>query len=411
MADLRLLEIWKAIRKMLGGLKSHDERIKRLEDRRQQSYFPEVPHAGEASVFCSHIFYPVQVTSIGGDASVRKVIGRKMIPSSTGWVVDDEEEDPLEAVMPAGVTDPATTEIVRFDFTGADENNEAMYGYFDRGHLIHFELLADLTPGSTALACPASAVSTIISTFEVADTLNKFAGRARSKYSDPHDVGSRGLAKRRVGGDYQIVAMQPRATLLYGTVTTSVNSTTFYIQNVRVCAPAGGLIIDQDPAGNIRVQNPDNIKLPWTQSVFAQWGPFGAMGSGDYGLVSGSATPELFLATVDSTIGAGASTTTCSSWVALGGSQGAPASGTAVDNPYYFAADAGDTVFVAKGSILTNDYVVVGSLNQEEITVVTDIRVNASSLTLEKKTRTLNVTRVGAESAWTVFHTGTGTCG
>lgn len=48
-----------------------------------------------------------------------------------------------------------------------------------------------------------------------------------------------------------------------------------------------------------------------------------------------------------------------------------------------------------------------GSLTHTEVTVVTDVRVDTTSLTIDVKTRTVKVVEPGTESGWTTIHTGT----
>ncbi len=135
----------------------------------------------------------------------------------------------------------------------------------------HFELKDALTPGGFATAHPLSwdsdasdwAVDTTAAKeFTVHDIWGAFRGRAKDAYTSPHDQGSRGVAIwNGERGIYQIAELTPHALMIRGKLTATLvtTDTTFTIDEdiggVGIMQPTGGLITDQDPAGNITVYN------------------------------------------------------------------------------------------------------------------------------------------------------------
>ncbi len=144
-----------------------------------------------------------------------------------------------------------------------------------------FELKTALTPGELAEAHPATwdGEAWIVNTeedavFDVRDTLGVFRGRARDAYSEPHNLGSRGLARWCSEQDvWRIVELQPHALTIDGKLTDDLATTdsTFEIDNVRVMQPTGAIIVHADPAEPITVNN----KFSWEGDeegyVQAQW--------------------------------------------------------------------------------------------------------------------------------------------
>lgn len=123
----------------------------------------------------------------------------------------------------------------------------------------------DLTPGGSALANLLEDDLTFNENVEITitDRLGHHRGRARNKYSSPHDRGSRYYVKYFADADaWEILGPPDHATHIRGTVTSSSgggdfteSDTTFEIASAQVLVPTGGLICDQDPAGDITIYN------------------------------------------------------------------------------------------------------------------------------------------------------------
>ena len=147
----------------------------------------------------------------------------------------------------------------------------------------HFELKDDHDPGDTSTAywqewdSGDSEWDTTADTdheFEVTDRLEIFRGRKRAKYSSPHDDGSKGVARYcQESGEWEIIRLQPAALLITGLLTAALETTdsTFTIDGVTVMNPTGGLITDQDPAGNITVYNVHDWEGDNNGRVDAAW--------------------------------------------------------------------------------------------------------------------------------------------
>lgn len=132
--------------------------------------------------------------------------------------------------------------------------------------LTYFELSEDLELGGTAAAwklvetadgleLPAVEDREII---VVADSLVQCRGRGKDKFDDPHDDGSRGLARYNAArAKWTIVQIQPPALIIRGLLTADLATTggTFTIDGLSIMQPVGGMMIDQDPADPITVYN------------------------------------------------------------------------------------------------------------------------------------------------------------
>jgi hypothetical protein len=109
---------------------------------------------------------------------------------------------------------------------------------------------------------------------EVWDHLGKFRGRKIDKYGGDHAGGSQGCAEYKWDSNrLEIHVMTPHALLIRGAATSSVTSETddFTIDDVEVMNPVGGIITDQDPAGNITVYNVLDGSCDNTGEVIASW--------------------------------------------------------------------------------------------------------------------------------------------
>lgn len=137
--------------------------------------------------------------------------------------------------------------------------------YVDRGiGRQRFELKDNLpssgsvSAGQQATAHPVDAAGVVDTDvdreFEVYDELGVYRGRAKDKYSSPHDQGSRGVAKWSPDAQkWLIVSMQPHALKIMGVINEPVDDvekadTEFNVDAVYVMQPSGGLITDTDPA-------------------------------------------------------------------------------------------------------------------------------------------------------------------
>lgn len=124
-----------------------------------------------------------------------------------------------------------------------------------------FELKDSLSPGGNATAYLLDyngGYSVTETEFEVYDELGIWRGRKKDEYTSPHDQGSRGYAKwMEESEQWAIVQMQQSAVMIQGSLTADLQSSdsTFTISSAHVIQPIGGIITDQDPAGNITVYN------------------------------------------------------------------------------------------------------------------------------------------------------------
>lgn len=144
-----------------------------------------------------------------------------------------------------------------------------------------FELKTALVPGSPADAHPLDANGDPITdadrVFEVTDPKGIYRGRARNAYASPHNRGSRGEASWNAAtGTWVISYLEPHALAIRGQLTAALADTdaTFTIDNIVVLQPEGAIIVDQDPAGPLTVNNTfthegDNnglARADWNQS-------------------------------------------------------------------------------------------------------------------------------------------------
>jgi len=142
----------------------------------------------------------------------------------------------------------------------------------------NFELYEALTPGGQAEAylrewvphAQEYVTNTDLDTFTVHDVRGVFRGRGRDDYDSPHDTGSIGFCVER-NSRWEIDWLQPHMTLIRGVANTDWTAHTFQIKNITGIQPTGGLIVDQDPAGPMNVDD----EFDWDGSeddlVFAAW--------------------------------------------------------------------------------------------------------------------------------------------
>ena len=142
----------------------------------------------------------------------------------------------------------------------------------------YFELKDDLTPGGSATALlrewnsGTSQYETGTDEFEVYDVFGEYRGRKKDKYTTPHDAGSRGEAVQNTqNSHWEIKELQPAALMILGQATADFSTATFTIDGVVVLQPIGGLITDQDPAGNITVANLFGYAGSDNDSIVAIW--------------------------------------------------------------------------------------------------------------------------------------------
>ena len=142
-----------------------------------------------------------------------------------------------------------------------------------------FELAAALTPGGSADAyvrlwsdsADDYETKTDSDTFKVYDAAGHFRGRAKDAFDAPNDAGSRGMAwKPHDCIRWEIIVLQPIATLIKGTATTGSLAGTA-IDAVTVCHPPGGIIISDDPAGTITLTNPHGWDWDNDARITAAW--------------------------------------------------------------------------------------------------------------------------------------------
>jgi len=135
----------------------------------------------------------------------------------------------------------------------------------------------DLAPGGTAYAHPlehdGSPDTDADRKFQVKDFLGIHRGRAKDKYTTPHDDGSQGYAKRCLDSNlWEILSMQPQALMLQGVTTAAVTGSAFSLTSAHhVMQPVGGIITDHDPADTCSVQNPFAMDIDSGGDVVAAW--------------------------------------------------------------------------------------------------------------------------------------------
>lgn len=146
-----------------------------------------------------------------------------------------------------------------------------------------FELKESLTPGETVEAYPLddqdAPITDSSAVFEVTDARGVYRGRAKDQYASPHNQGSRGEAVWR-RGRWEIDWLTPHALAIRGELTADLETTaeTFTIDAVDVLQPEGAIIVDQDPAQPITVNNKfthegneDGLaRADWNQTT-AEW--------------------------------------------------------------------------------------------------------------------------------------------
>jgi hypothetical protein len=144
-----------------------------------------------------------------------------------------------------------------------------------------FELKYDHTPGGTTGVYPrdydgADWVTDVDDdrVFSVRDERAVYRGRARDKFSSPHDRGSYGEALRFPGcSDWIMVWLEPHALMVKGQLTDDLASTdsTFEIDGFEIMQPTGGLIVDQDPGDDLTIQNTFSCEGDDNGIVIAEW--------------------------------------------------------------------------------------------------------------------------------------------
>jgi len=140
----------------------------------------------------------------------------------------------------------------------------------------NFELTAyqDLAPGGTAYANPLNADGTPYTdvTFDIEDVYGMFRGRKRDKFASPHNKGSRGYALMNASLDSgEILYMQPVALTLRGVTYAAVTGGAITLTSHHVMEPVGGIIWDQDPAGDITCDNTFSSEIDEGGIVVANW--------------------------------------------------------------------------------------------------------------------------------------------
>jgi hypothetical protein len=146
-----------------------------------------------------------------------------------------------------------------------------------------FELKYDHTPGGTTEVYPrdydgADWVTDVDDdrVFSVRDERAVYRGRARDKFSSPHDRGSYGEALRFPGcSDWIMVWLEPHALMVKGQVNEEYDvdgdDDTFSIDYVEIMQPTGSIIVDQDPADDLTVHNIYDESFADDDWVVAVW--------------------------------------------------------------------------------------------------------------------------------------------
>lgn len=144
-----------------------------------------------------------------------------------------------------------------------------------------FELKYDLTPGGNTTAHLRINGETDTDTeIEVYDSQGCFRGRGKDVYAEPHNEGSIGRARfNSESGHWEITVLTPHALMIRGLTSAAVvgESTFTLAATVSVYQPTGGIIVTQDPATAVTIQNTDMV---WTidsgAPVIAVWNEAGA---------------------------------------------------------------------------------------------------------------------------------------
>ncbi len=126
-----------------------------------------------------------------------------------------------------------------------------------------FELKNDLVPGGSAgaysLNLSGNPITNDASTeITVYDALGQFMGRAKDKFSSPHNQGSRGVARWcNYFKKWHVEKLTPHALMIRGIATDDVaeGDDTFDIEEVRILFPTGAIICDHDPGEDTTVEN------------------------------------------------------------------------------------------------------------------------------------------------------------
>jgi len=148
-----------------------------------------------------------------------------------------------------------------------------------------FELKDDLTPGSyadayrvewstTTYSVDTGEVFQVNSLNDSGSGLGMFRGRAKDKFSSPHDQGSWGWAVwARERKQWEVVQMEPTAMMVRGNATADWESSTLAITATgrEIMQPVGAILTDQDPAGNLTVYNPTGLAGLSGDDVIAVW--------------------------------------------------------------------------------------------------------------------------------------------
>jgi hypothetical protein len=156
-----------------------------------------------------------------------------------------------------------------------DDSKPINWLLLDNPVLRRFELKDALAPGgnATAYLWESDGPNTDIE-FEVYDALGTCRGRAKDAYGSPHNQGSRGYAAFMPETEHwEVISVQPHALTIRGQATGDVATTdsTFTIDGTAVMQPTGGLITDQDPAGNITIYNVFSWEGDEDGEVQADW--------------------------------------------------------------------------------------------------------------------------------------------
>lgn len=216
-------------------------------------------------------------------ASAKLIYHRWCLVDDDGHFVSNSYSEAGGAVERARLESEVTAEAVWLVTSPRDANQEAEAPSMSSGDRVfvttwgdwlvvvgvqpagprHFELKDNHTPGSTSTAHPQdwSGAAWVTDTaadreFEVTDPFSEYRGRGKDTYGSPHDDGSLGVAERNpLSGAWEIVRMQPNATEIEGDI---YADDTLELDNWHVSKPNGGIVVDQDPAGNITFYNPHN---------------------------------------------------------------------------------------------------------------------------------------------------------
>lgn len=153
----------------------------------------------------------------------------------------------------------------------------------------HFELKDAHTPGATSTAYNqdwdgANWVADADTEFLVTDVKEIYRGRAKAAYAAPHDAGSLGTAVfNHETLRWEMEWLQPHALRIYGLTKVAVAAVdgTFGIDGHHVMQPSGSIIVDQDPNGDITIQNTFACVADENGKVEASWDENDAHWKGD----------------------------------------------------------------------------------------------------------------------------------